>query len=78
MSRFCENGIENKKERLRPCNLPFIGINFVKRGQLHLLRWSEEVVRLHMEEEQDWRFHSISLACKCQHFSVIMLITKGD
>ncbi len=58
-------------------NLPFIGINFVSVGSSIFFVGQREVVRLHMEEEQDWRFHSISLACKCQHFSVIMLITKA-
>ncbi len=53
MSRFCENGMKTKRKDCdRP---PFTGINFCKQT-LHLLRWSEEVVRLHMEEEQDWRF----------------------
>ena len=47
---------ENKRKDCRIAILLFIGINFVKRGQLHLLHWSEEVVRLRMEEEQDWRF----------------------
>lgn len=51
-----ENKMKTKRKDCAPAIFPFIGINFVKRGQLHLLRWSEEVVRLHMEEEQDWRF----------------------
>ena len=56
ISRFCENKMKTKREDCDHAIFPFIGINFVKRGQLHLLRWSEEVVRPHMEEEQDWRF----------------------
>ena len=56
MSCFCENRMKTKRKDCDHAIFPFIGINFVKRGQLHLLRWSEEVVRLHMEEEQDWRF----------------------
>ena len=56
ISRFCENRMKTKREDCGHAIFPFIGINFVKRGQLRLLRLSEEVVRLHMEEEQDWRF----------------------
>ena len=56
ISRLYENRMKTKRKDCRVTIFPFIGINFVKRGQLHLLRWLEEVVRLHMEEEQDWRF----------------------
>ena len=56
MSRFCENGMKTKRKDCDRAIFPFIGINFVKRGLPRLLRWSEEVVRLHMEEEKDWRF----------------------
>lgn len=56
ISCLYENRMKTKRKDCRVAIFPFIGINFVKRGQLHLLRWSEEVVRLHMEEEQDWRF----------------------
>ena len=56
MSDLYENRMKIKRKDCRIAIFLFIGINFVKCGQLHLLRWSEEVVRLHMEEEQDWRF----------------------
>ena len=56
MNYFCENRMKTKRKDCAPAIFPFIGTNFVKRGQLHLLRWSEEVVRLHMEGEKDWRF----------------------
>mgnify|MGYP001023659546 CR=1 FL=1 len=59
MSYLYENRMKIKRKDCRIAILLFIGIigiNFVKRGLPRLLRWSEEVVRLHMEEEQDWRF----------------------
>ena len=56
MSDLYENRMKIKRKDCRIAILLFIGINFVKRGLPRLLRWSEEVVRLHMEEEKDWRF----------------------
>ena len=51
-----ENKMKTKRKDCAPAIFPFIGIKFVKRGLPRLLRWSEEVARLHMEGEQDWRF----------------------
>ena len=53
MSRFSENKMKTKRKDCDHAIFPFIGINFVKRGQLHLLRWLMATVHQRKKEERD-------------------------